>query len=788
MIGQTVSHYRILAKLGEGGMGVVYKAQDLTLDRTAALKFLPPHLGADESAKTRFIREAKSASALDHPNISIVFEVGETPDGQLFIAMPFYEGETLSEKVERGPLPVADALDLTLQVASGLAKAHQKGIVHRDIKGGNVIVTDDGVAKVVDFGLAKQADTTKVTQTGMTVGTVAYMSPEQAQGKDTDHRTDIWSLGVVMYELLAGRLPFEGDVNPALMYSIFNQDPEPLTAVRPEVPLEVERVVAKALEKDAKKRYQSFEQFIEELEDLRERLDLLPRRSRAQLKVIRNRRRIAGAMVAAVAVAIVAWALYEWVIKPDPAAARLAVLPCEIIGGDATTDYLSNSVTDDMISQLAKIGSLQPLNILSVLKYKGTTQSPREIGTELNIGWLVRPSVRVDGNRLEIFVQLIDTRSETVGWAEEYTRDLADLTSLSRYVALQTAGAIGVRVSDDERQRLAEAPRVDPDAYGEYQKGRDLWRRRTVDRALLDQSLAHFERAVVIDPDYALAHAGLADAYAMIANPIYRYGTMSYTESLRKHDQYMEKAREAVTRALQLDPDLAEAHAAKAVTMRWTDLAGAEAAFQRSIELGPNYAWTHHWYSDWLSSCGRHEEAIEHEKRAVELLPGISFVRAALGARLTCARRYDEAAVELEAAAEIDPGDSQTHIEWFLFHLSQERYDEAYQSLKRYLEIDGLDPDMMTPIYRAQIGQIPAEEAFPLIEGLERSYGTLWSSLFYAMLGEFEAAVLAVERGYNLRDPLIPRFVNRVVAYDPLRSDPRFIEILDGLGLTATAN
>ncbi len=379
MIGQTISHYKILGKLGAGGMGVVYKAQDTKLKRTVALKFLPPELTRDPEAKERFIHEAQAASALDHNNICTIYEVAETDEGQLFIAMACYEGETLKKRIDRGPLTIQDALDIGLQVAQGLQKAHEKGIVHRDIKPANILITTDGVAKIVDFGLAKLAGQTKLTKAGSTLGTEAYMSPEQARGETVDHRTDIWSLGVMMYEMVTGQLPFKSEYHEALAYSILNEQPSPVTGLRTGVPMELERIISKCIEKKAVDRYQHADELLVDLKSLKRRVETgeVERGTVVAKPLVRRRLAVYGGIAIIVVAAIIG--IVYFLLPTRGVLDSIAVLPLDNLSGDPTQEYFSDGMTDELITELQKIKSLRIISRTSVKQYKGTKKTLPEI-------------------------------------------------------------------------------------------------------------------------------------------------------------------------------------------------------------------------------------------------------------------------------------------------------------------------------------------------------------------------------------------------------------------------
>lgn len=512
MIGQVISHYRIDSELGRGGMGVVYKAEDLTLKRMVALKFLSPHLLAQEQHKKRFLREARAAAALDHPNISAIYEVDES-DGHTFMVMAFIEGESLGKKTESQPLEIEEALDIAVQVARGLSKAHGEGIVHRDIKPGNVLITPDGQAKVVDFGLAKFARQTQITKPGMMMGTVRYMSPEQATGAEVDHRTDIWSLGVMLYEILAGQLPFRGEMDPAIVYSILNEDPPSVTKVRGDVPVAVEEIIEKALAKDPSSRYQSIDDMLAALETQLDQLTLGIKERRFNLLRKLRRRKKLGVFSAAIVVTVVVTATGLWWAGLPPFAARaaftsIAVLPFEYTGpGVEDSDWMVGGIGQELATKLAHLKNVRVLSWTSSRNFNTQEMSPREIADSLGVEAIVTGSLHMVGERFRGVVSLVDGETEFQHWTGEFNEPRGDIFAVQKEIALGVAMGLMGRLTGQDEAVLTRPAARNVEAYEYYWRGAEEMRADTPEAN--STALAYFKRALAIDPDLIDAIVGV---------------------------------------------------------------------------------------------------------------------------------------------------------------------------------------------------------------------------------------------------------------------------------------
>ena len=767
MIGQTISHYRIVEKLGEGGMGVVYKAYDTTLKRNVALKFLPAHLTRDEGARKRFIHEAQAAAALDHPNICSVYEIGQSDD-RSFIVMPLLEGQSLRDKLTAEALPVEEALDIALQVGRGLAKAHGSGIVHRDIKPGNVLLTEDGRVKIVDFGLAKLGTQTKLTKTGMSVGTVAYMSPEQTRGEGVDHRTDVWSLGVMLYEMLAGKMPFRGDAEPAVVYSILNEDPAPVTSLRREVPVGLEDVVERALSKDVAKRYQTMDEMLSALETVAEESQLgITRRRYAALKRLRRRKRLLAGVVATVVVAV-SVVLITTLYRTGQAIERIAVLPFENLSGDPDQDLYSNGITDELIMKLSKISALDVINRRTMMLYKDSGKTMSEIARELDADAVVDGAVLREGDRVRISAYLIHVRTDRSLWSESYDRELHGYLALQNEVAQAIVGAIKVTLTPEEQSRLASFRDVNPAAYEFYRRGRaEVWK---FTKEANDKAVVYFQKAIEAEPEYA-------EAYAMLAAINVEYGwhrDMPREEAVARATEYNDKA-------LALDDQLSAAYHVRASIKfyyEW-DWVGADREYRRTLELDPNNAEARGHYAWFLMAMGRFDEAVYQARRGVQLEPLIPRQNWALATVYYYARRYDEAIAQFQVLAELDSTGFFGSGHPFADLLAQMgRYDEALAARKNGLVIGfKIKPESIAALDSAYSESGPKGYWMWHIKSKLYEDRPAYTAMMYAQVGDFDKAFALLEKGYEENSPEIHLLKSRPLL-DPLRGDPRYHDLV----------
>ena len=775
MIGQTISHYKIIEKLGEGGMGVVYKAQDLKLDRLVALKFLPPLLSASEQDKTRFIREAKTASALDHPNICTIYEVDEAPDGQLLLAMAYYEGRTLKEKIQVQRPSLDEAVKIAIELAQGLQAANEKGIVHRDIKSANVMLTSKGQAKIMDFGLAKAAGRTQLTKAGATVGTIAYMSPEQALGEVVDHRSDIWSFGVVLYEMISGEIPFKSEYEQAVVYSILNEKPKPLTELRPEVPAELEKIVSKCLAKQAADRYRTADELLADLRSLSGKP--LPALVRELSRAIELLRRKPIYWITGIGVLLLFSLLFVFSPWRGSTTERksIAVLPFRNLSGNADDDYFSDGISEAILTQLWKIGDLKIISQASAPYYKDSTKSLHDIGRELGATTILHGSVRRSMDRIRIVGELVDVQSNAHLWGDSYDGNLKDVFEIQTNVAHKIADALKANLLPLGAGRTAKKPTENLEAYNLYLKGRFFWNLRTRD---LKKAIDLFQQAIALDPAYAAAYSGVADCYT----------TLGYGSFLAPDDAFP-KAKAAALRALELDSTLAEPHASLGYFKFYydRDWTAAEKQFQTAIALNPNYGLAYDWYGYYLTAMERLQEARTMFKKALEIDPLSVPFHTDLGFTLYYGGLYDEAVKEFKASIEMDPTYALAHLWLGRTYQEKKMYDEANAEYKKTF---ASVPDWtvgiaaMGYVYGVSGGRTEALQQLQHMKSMSSkkfvtSYGV---ALIYTALGDKDQAFEWLNKAYDKREnwlvwlKLDPRWI-------PLRSDPRFVDLVRRVGL-----
>jgi len=776
MIGKTISHYKILEELGRGGMGVVYKAEDTKLRRTVALKFLTPQALGTEDEKARFIHEAQAAAALNHPNICTVYEIDEL-EGRSFIAMEYIEGRSLRDIIASGPMKLEIAQGIAIQIAGGLHAAHQRQIVHRDIKPANIMITGEGRVKIMDFGLAKSPGRTQLTREGTTLGTVAYMSPEQSRGEAVDSRTDIWSLGVMLYEMVTGQAPFRGDYEQAVIYSILHEDPEPVTALRTGVPVELERIAHKAMAKNASDRYQRADELLVDLRSLSAEITTTGLAKGPAKKGFTGKH--IGFVFGSVVIIVAALVLARLYLFPEKSEAidSIAVLPLENLSRDPDQEYFVDGMTEALIADLGKTGTIKVISRTSVMRYKDTDKSLPEIANELGVDAIVEGSVMQTGGRVRITAQLIEADEDHQIWGEHYERDLQDVLALQRGVARAIASEINITLAPGEKGEKSDARRIDPRAHEAYLKGRYHWNKRT--EKDLWKSIEYFEEAIRMDPDYAQAYAGLAEAFTILRN----WGYYSAKEANQKAKEYAHKA-------LSIDNKSAAAYSVLGLESleyeyNWE---AAEEYFKKAISLNPNYATAHHWYANILARWGRHDEAMEQMLRALKLDPLSLVINVALALNYYYVGRYDEAIEQSRKSLELDKNFLAAYFVLYLCYVEKGMIQEAYEAFRQVMILDE-----KTSIYVEELDHVCKTSGYEVcntwwvIKNMDEwsfhDYNyPFYRSMAYARIDNKDKAFEELEKAYEARSPYLIS-IGVEPALDTLRSDPRFDELLKKVGL-----
>ena len=777
-IGSAISHYRILGLLGMGGMGTVYRAKDERLGRDVALKVLPPSTADDVTAKARLLREARMASSLNHPHIAHVYEVGEDHE-QLFIAMELVEGRTLRDSTPAGGVPPETLLRLGFQIADALAYAHEHGVIHRDLKSANIMLAPDGRVKVLDFGLAKRLLETgeaeavpdlNLTATGILVGTPTYLPPEVLRGAPADARSDIWALGVVLYEMASGRLPFDRSSFGELSDAILNGAPAPLSG---RVPSGIQAVIGRCLAKDPSQRYRQGNEVRAAIEALIG--ERTPRGARvSRLVWIPAAFLATGVLVAALAIGT--GAVRNPLAKGGghPNIRSLAVLPLTNFSGDPEQEYFADGMTEELITVLASIPSLKVTSRTSIMRFKNSKETLREIAKSLGVDAIVEGSVQRAGDRVRITAQLIEVSGDRHLWARSVERDFRDVLTLQSEVARDIANEIEMQVSPRMRGGLASRRPVNPQAYELYLKGRFEWAKLTDDR--IRTSIGYFEQALALDPGDARYSSGLADAYVVLVQVI---GSIPPQEG-------MKKVKEFARQALSADENSAEAHTSMAAGLFFGDWNAVEAEKHvlRAIELNPSYSTAHLVYSVLLAASGRLDEAIAQDRLAIELDPFSLIIRWNASGTLFLSRRYDESLAAADRALEVEPSSLRVWLGGVVrIHEQKGDYRAALDVLEKNLpEEDGGKAQVarMRQAYEAggPAGYWRAVLDHTLAQAKRGQPDPVQLAFFYTRLGEYSRAIDLLERAYEEHNGDIP-FINVTPGFDPLRGDPRFQALVE---------
>ncbi|MBW3563780.1 MAG: protein kinase [Acidobacteria bacterium] len=803
---RKISHYRILDKLGAGGMGEVYLAEDLSLGRKVAIKVLPEQFTQDRSRLERFEREARAVSALNHPNVLTIFEIGEY-EGEHFLAVEYIDGETLRERIRRGPMTVGEVIEVASGIAAALAEAHTAGVIHRDIKPENVMIRRDGLVKVLDFGLAKRAESVdpgaptvvRATAPGTIMGTVTYMSPEQARGLEVDARTDLFSLGAVLYEMLTGRTPFAGKTNTDVLAAIIGSEPLPISRFAGDAPREVHWITQKALHKERDERYQSAKEMLADLRRVKRDVesgvpaagdpaaastiasddrvsgsptDPATTVSSAEyvMSGIRKHRTAFAIVIVAVVSAILIAGLFSLRSTPIDS---VAVLPFEYAEGDPDSEYLADGLTESLINSLSEIDGLRVVPRSLVFAYKGSPQSIEEIASDLGARAVVTGRILKNGERVDVQVDLVDVESSAQLWGDRFAGNESDVMEVHRRITQAISGRIRPAMDESERSRVEKAYAGDPEAYDLYLRGLYLWNQRTPDDIM--RSIDLYREALDRDPTFAEAWAALSNAYTIL--PTYR---------LMSPNEAFPKSKEAARRALELDPDLAPPYAALAAALFEHDYNPAEAErhYRRAIELDPDYPAARYWYSEFLVAMGRPREALDQALAARKADPlSIAAAQTVVGAYIALGD-FEKAWDAIRVSEQIDPDFPNLYLMRGIVLFNQGREEEAADQMEEFAAATG---DLPAAVWAHQLRGERAE-ALRLARELEQralagdspAYGVAMS---FAALGMYEDAMNWLERAYANRETWHLMFIGRDTLFAPMYDDPRFQELIRKLRL-----
>jgi TolB-like protein/Flp pilus assembly protein TadD len=787
MVGKTIGHYHILEELGRGGMGVVYRARDTKLGRDVALKFLPRDLVSTEEEQMRFRQEAQAAATLNHPNICTIHAIMDH-EGWQFIDMELVEGATLRKK-----LPVRDlneAVAYTVQIGEALQEAHNKGIVHRDVKADNIMINMRNQVKVMDFGLAKLRGSGKLTRASSTVGTIAYMAPEQIQGGEVDARSDIFSLGVLLFEMLTGKLPFRGEHDAAIMYSVLNEDPDDLLKHRADLPTDLGRIVRRALEKDPADRYQHVDDLLSEIRYIRKqtgplsrsgvpadsgRGTMAPAPEQPGRGAARGRVKIISAAIVVVLLAL-AGAAYYFMSGTASSFDSLAVLPFINAGGDPTTEYLSDGMTENIINSLTRIPQLRVVPRSTVFRFKGKDTDPQEIGTHLGVSAVLAGRVVQRDNELNVQLDLIDVRSQSQVWGEQYRRRADEVITLQQQIVADVSRQLRLVLSGETQEQLSKRVTENPQAYNLYLQGRYFWQKR---RAVeLRKATEYFNQAIAADPGFALAYAGLADCYLLMP----QYAGQPWRE-------IAPLAGYAAEKALELDGSLGEAHAALGfIKMEEWDWAGAEREFKMSIEMNPKYPTAYHWYSLLLTRTGRGSEAFDVIQRALELDPLSPIIL--LNVALLYDRHKDDMKTAMELlrkSLDLDAGFAPAYHWMGRIQVRRGLREEGLANLQKGVDLTSRASENLASLGYALAVMGRKDEARKILAELKALYDQKKTAAYnvakvYAGLKDKEKMFEFLQRDYEDHSGWMT-WLGVDAEWSDYASDPRFIALLKNIGL-----
>ena len=804
MIGRTISHYRVLEKLGGGGMGIVYKAEDVRLGRYVCLKFLPERLSKDHAAVERFQREARAASSLNHPHICTIYDVDEL-DGQSFIVMEFLDGQTLKHRIAGRPLDIERVQEYGHQMADGLEAAHAKAIIHRDIKPANIFLTERGQIKLLDFGLAKLMPERKgiaslthagtafntttedahLTSTGVSMGTVAYMSPEQVRGEELDERTDLFSLGLVLYEMATGKQAFAGHTSGVVFEAILNRAPAPAARLNPAISPQLEQIINKALEKNRALRYRTAADLSADLQRLKRDTDSARAFQITSGTTPQTAKRpwIHFVWAGALAVALLLFGLNIGGLRDRVfhgstrgRIESIAVLPFANVSNDPKTEYLSDGITESLINSLSQLPNLSVTSRNTVFRYKGQGADPQKLGHDMGVRAILTGRLIQTGDELMISVSLEDVRESRQIWGEQYNRKLSNLVSVQQEIAADIYARLRPKLEGEERKLLAKRSTESVEAYQLYLQGLFYWNKWT--EADFKKAADYFTQAVQKDSRYALSYAGLADTYSLL-------GAAGYLPP----SEAWPKAKAAAMQALEIDDTLAEAHTSLALVkehFEW-DWTGAETEFRRAIELNPTSATAHHWYGDYLANMARPEEGLRETKKAQELDPLSLIINTTLGWQLYLAHRSDQAIEQLRKVLDIDAKFTPARRILEEVYAQSGRQKEAVEEREKVLSLSG-SPELAASIAEdfSKYGYKGVQQSW--LDGLTEISKHGYVSPFsiaegYMRLGQKEKSFEWLERAYEEHDSGLVSIAVEPM-FDPVRAEPRFKDIVRRMKLS----